>query len=424
MVAVVTQGDEIRWARGFGNASTGQPMAERSRVEIASLTKSMTAVGVGTLLYDANISVGTRIHELLPELGMADKRYDSITVRQLLNHTSGLTDAAAGYYAAMNDGVSSVREHVARLAGKSLERQPGATFRYANINYILLGRLIEVLSGQPVDRYLQDHVFEEHGLTDTVLDGRDAPDGFNSVFGKWVARTDTSNPMASDPAGGAVTTAEDLGRWLIANNGAGPTPVSPQVRQIVQTTSVNSGSYAGGWDMRSTASYEHSGNRYTYSSYMVRNEAQGWGVAVVVNGASMIDPAYAIAEAIAAVIDPSRPQPGSTPSAVSADRWAALVVVASALATAVLLLRSPRWARRRGRVGKALGLAWPSCVVFAALCAPLLAGILMNGIDMEWMMLTYYSLTPLLVVIAMGAMAALVVGARTWALWKVVHRHD
>lgn len=415
MVAVVVHEDDVLWSGGRGTDSTGEPMGPESVVAVASVTKSFTATAVVQHAQSAGIDLDSPVSTWLPEFTMADDRYRSITIRQLLTHTSGLTDAGVGYYRTVNQGAASSAEHVAALAPHGLSSRPGERFAYANINYVLLGRLLEARTGRPVAEHLRTNLLEPHGLKYTVLDRAAAPDGFNSVFGRWVPREDTSQAMRQDPAGGIFTTADDLGRWLIASNGRGPTPVPKTVRDVLLTTVPAAPDAGAGWMREDRPGWwGHGGNRYTYSAYAMRNPTTGWAVAVVVNGASMNDPAYDMAQQLAATGEGG---PGPTvPSAVRLDRWALAATVGWVACCGLLCVGARRWARRRSRARRSLGLLWPAVLVMVVVLTPQWAGLLVGGIQLTWPMLSYYSLTPLLTVLAGGAGAACVLTSRVWAL--------
>lgn len=149
MVAVVVHNDRIVWSGGVGVASDGTAMSADSVVQVASLTKSFTATAVLELVVDGRILLDDSVTAQLPELALDDRRADQITVRQLLNHTSGLTDADTHFFRAINDGAATPHDVVAALSRQRLTTQPGTAFRYANMNYVLAGRLVEVVTGHP-----------------------------------------------------------------------------------------------------------------------------------------------------------------------------------------------------------------------------------------------------------------------------------
>lgn len=419
MVAVVVHRDRVVWAGGEGTATGGSAMTADSAVQVASLTKSFTAVAVLQLAESGRIRLDGSVTEQLDELRMGDPRSARITVRQLLDHTSGLTDADTHYYRMINRGASSPRALVAGLDGQRLTTDPGTRHRYANINYVLAGRLVEVASGMAFPDQLHAEVLVPLGLRETTLDAAAAPAGHNSVFGRWFGRRDTSSALRNDPAGGLVTTADDLGRWLIASNGEGLRPLSTGVRSQLVRTSPASGTYGAGWARDDTLPgwWNHGGNRYTYSAAMLRQPVTGWGVAVVVNGASMSDPAYAAALDLASFVEGGGARV-TVPSAVAPDRWALVVVLVGAGLATRGLLHAPHWARRRRGhpLRTVLGLLWLMPPIVLALLLPAVASLLVGGIDMSWSMLTYYSLTPVVAVLALAVGSAAVIVGRVVAL--------
>jgi len=416
MVAVVTHGDRIVWSGGFGTASDGSRMTSEAVVQVGSLTKSLTATTVLQLAEAGRVDLDASLAAQLPESSLDDR----ITVRQLLNHTSGLTDADTHYWHTIDEGARTTEEVTATLRGAETTTEPGTRHRYANVNYVLAGRLVEVVTGRPFAQVVQSDVLTPHEMRSSRLDRDGAPAGSNSVFGTWVAREDASTALDDDPTGSLVTTADDLGRWLIATNGAGTHPLSPFVRAGLQHTTTASGSYGAGWaqDGDLAGWWGHSGNRYTYSAAMLREPVEGWGVAVVVNGASMSDPAYPIAQDLAALVSGAAPM--AVPDALLVDRWSAAAAGIGLLAGVVGVVRARRWAgRRRGRpLLTVLGLVWLVPPVLLATLAPQLASFLLGGIDLTWGMLTYYSLTPLVALLAMGAVSAAVLLRRSWFLLR------
>jgi CubicO group peptidase (beta-lactamase class C family) len=417
MVAVVVHHDRIVWSGGAGVASDGAAMTADSPVQGASLTKSFTATAVLGLVEDGDIQLDGTLASQLSEFIMADPRAGQVTVRQLLNHTSGLSDAGVHFYRAINDRAATPRDAVAALGKERLTTEPGTAYRYANINYLLAGRLVEVVTGRPFQDHLREQVFAPLGLRHTTLDWDAAPKGHSSVFGAWIGRRDTSSELRHDPAGALVTTANDLGRWLIASNGNGPTPLSASVRSQLEATTPASGSYGAGWAKDDLDGWwGHAGNRYTYSAYMGRNPSDGWGVAVVVNGASMSDPAYAVAQDLTSLVTDG--DPVAVPSAIAWDRWAQLVAATAVVLGSIGVARARRWARRRSGhpVRIVLSLVWLLPPIALALLLPPAAGELVGGIDMSWPMLTYYSLTPLLTVLTIALACAVVLVCRLVAL--------
>jgi CubicO group peptidase (beta-lactamase class C family) len=171
----------------------GRPLREDSIFRIASMTKPITSTAVMLLVEEGKLSLEDPISKYLPEwrsprvLGAPDASspggYQTmpaktpITVRHLLTHTSGLTyrffgDQLAPFYAraGVTDGFEhtpkTLAEQSAALASVPLKHEPGAAFTYG-LSTDMLGRLIEQVSGKPLDQFLQERLFQPLGMKDT-----------------------------------------------------------------------------------------------------------------------------------------------------------------------------------------------------------------------------------------------------------------
>jgi CubicO group peptidase (beta-lactamase class C family) len=120
----VTRGDRVLTVRGYGHDSTDAPVTGDSLFRIASLSKSFTALAVMQLVDADLLHLDDRLQEHLPEFHMADRRADQVTVRELLDHTSGITDAVVPELS--RDQPSSPREATTSLRG-SPRHGSGAT---------------------------------------------------------------------------------------------------------------------------------------------------------------------------------------------------------------------------------------------------------------------------------------------------------
>jgi CubicO group peptidase (beta-lactamase class C family) len=112
---------------------------------------------------------------------MADERADRITVRQLLNQTSGLSDTTVNIDATQS--ATSLAGSVATLSTGRPAADPGARFEYCNVNYDVATRLVEVVSDQSFEDYLTRNVFEPLRMTDSAASDRAVhpSDGYNSL---------------------------------------------------------------------------------------------------------------------------------------------------------------------------------------------------------------------------------------------------
>lgn len=399
---VVTRGDSVVHATGAGRDSHGAAITADSPMRVASLSKSITAAAVMVLVEEGRVALDAPVVEQLPEFRMADARAERITVRHLLNQTSGLSDRTVDI--AATDGARSLRDYVATLRTGKLGPEPGSRWAYCNVNYDIAARLVEVASGRSFGDFLRERIFGPLGM---AASGTDAdlpapPDGFNSLYGQWVSRPDLLG-FRGGGAGSVITTAADMGRWLISNIGNDPRLVSAQGRSTMHTPVLHR--YGMGWGTEEEGDLlVHSGNLFTYNAAQAIDPDTGYGFAVMTNSAGLTDDTYPIMLGLAAMSRGETPEiPGGT------RQWteiALAVTTVAALGLGVLgAIRARRWAfARLGKSGWWTGARLLPATIVVLLFAgfPAVISIVMGGRAVTWAQLTYYPPLP----IAVGAVAA------------------
>ncbi|GAB5528105.1 MAG: serine hydrolase domain-containing protein [Roseivirga sp.] len=158
------QGLETQMASGTGDLAGTRPLNSSSRFRIASITKLFTAVLVMQLVDEGKMTLDSTIDELLAGLSIANA--GKITVRNLLQHTSGLRNEAKTSYMAYN----SPDKLIERFATKKALFKPGKDLNYNNIDYIILGKIIEQLTGKSFSENLQERIIDKLNLKDTGID--------------------------------------------------------------------------------------------------------------------------------------------------------------------------------------------------------------------------------------------------------------
>ncbi|WP_260744515.1 serine hydrolase [Mycobacterium sp. SMC-2] len=151
-----------------GSPAPAEPMTEDTIFDLASLTKILaTATAVMQLYEQGKVQFDDPVQRYLPDFNPAnDPPRAKVTVRTLLTHTSGLPgDVNLGDPWGLEGAVPA--EGIHRALTTPLESGPGQGFRYSDINFILLGALVERVTGDTLDVYVQRHVFEPLGLQDT-----------------------------------------------------------------------------------------------------------------------------------------------------------------------------------------------------------------------------------------------------------------
>jgi CubicO group peptidase (beta-lactamase class C family) len=227
LAVVIVRGEQVVYEKGFGITSLDDPtpVSHRTVFDLASVSKSFTALGVLLLRDDGLIELDSPLSLYLPDFHLDDRQLsDKITVRHLLNQTSGLPAVSTEPLAFYN-GIDAMEEMVAALGDIKLDINPGGAFEYANLNYALLGALIEEVSGQTFEDYMQQRVFSPLGLTNTTLYPDEAAsgeraDGHQLLFGQVITKN-TPIYRSASPAGWVMSSAEDMGRWLLLHLNSG-----------------------------------------------------------------------------------------------------------------------------------------------------------------------------------------------------------
>ena len=214
----IVRGSEVVHARGFGSADgSGRPVTVDTPFVLGSVTKSFTALAVMQLVDAGKVSLEAPVAQYVPELRLADGAERRITVRQLLNQTSGIPGLAGGrLLRSVGDG--TLEDAARELEGTELSAPPGTRFEYANGNYVLLGLVIERASGESYGDYVQRHIFAPLGMRNSFasLEAAKAAGlavGHRYWFGFPVAHGPTS-PDAVRPAGYLMSSAADMARYL------------------------------------------------------------------------------------------------------------------------------------------------------------------------------------------------------------------
>lgn len=215
MTIAVSRDGKIVHERGYGLAdlAAGRDAAPDTVYEIGSITKEFTAAAVIRLAEAGRLGLDDGIGAHFPELGEVAA---GVTVRHLLGHSSGLF---SGRHVEDFSAESDPGSVVAALAARPREFEPGTRYRYNNNGYILLGLLIEKLSGERWADHLEREFFaplglESTGVCDPGADARAATGYDHPVRGPAIPRpAERHHPSASYSAGALCSTAGDLLRW-------------------------------------------------------------------------------------------------------------------------------------------------------------------------------------------------------------------
>ncbi|GAA2358636.1 serine hydrolase [Catellatospora methionotrophica] len=422
IVVAITQGDRVLYTGGHGHDSSGAAVTATTPMPIASLSKSFTALAVMQLAEQGRVELDAPVTRYVTDLRTADPRGARITVRHLLEQTSGITDRTLPEKSLPQPG--DLAAAVRRVAAATLAAEPGSAYAYTNTNYHLAARLVEVVSGQPFDGYLADRVFAPLGMrsaTSVDRTPRDLPgqvrEGYRYLYGMTFPAAEPDRFVAGSD--GVIASAADLAQWLIMQHGGGVAPGGARLLSTAGITATHTPSapgrtYAMGWQRDADGRVRHNGVWFTYTASQLLLPS-GYGIAVVGNSGIGLgnEGTDQLADALADLVTGGSPQPPAPVRLIADLVLAALTLLSVALGVRNLR-RGGAWARRFAAAAPwrpALRLAprLAPAVLLAAL--PDLLGLLVGGgRDLTYGQLTYYSL-PLVLWTATAAGMNLAVAA-------------
>ena len=334
-------------ARGQADLEHAAPLTPATILETGSLAKQFTAAAIVLLAQDGKLSLDDDIRRFLPE---TPDYGTPVTIRHLLNHTSGLREQWS--LLALTGNGPGVQAHtnamILDLASrqKSLNFTPGAEFLYTNTNYALAAIIVERASGTSLQAFTRQRLFEPLGMGHTQWreDFRTVVPGRASAYAPDDAGFVANMPFTSVYGnGGLLTTVGDLLLWNAFLDRPTTLPGGPALVAALQTPGrLSSGApleYALGLEItrdHGRRLVAHSGSTAGYKSWLGRYPDEGISIALMCNNGG-VDP-VALGEKIAAQ---ALLAAGRAPTAVSAPKAIAAVQAPKDLTPYQGLFRDP-----------------------------------------------------------------------------------
>lgn len=210
------------FAQAYGMADREKKTSNtlKTRFRLGSMNKMFTAVATLQLAQSGKLDLTAPFGKYLtdyPNKELASK----VTIEQLLSHTGGTGDIFGPEFARRRLELKTLQDYVSLYGERAGQFEPGSRWQYSNYGFLLLGVLIEKVSGQSYYDYVRDHIFKPAGMTATASDPEDQVVTDRSIgymrseAGAWTANTDTL-PYRGTSAGGGYSTVEDLLRFATA----------------------------------------------------------------------------------------------------------------------------------------------------------------------------------------------------------------
>jgi CubicO group peptidase (beta-lactamase class C family) len=283
--AIVTDGKVTTvGARGVVRMGGTQAVTPDTPFIIGSISKSFTALAVMQLVEAGQVDLDTAVAHYLAKF--SGQPAGAITIRQLLSHTSGFSTFQGNQTDPDDDALARA---VDRLAEVTPAYAPEAKWEYSNANYQILGRVIEVVSGQTYQRYITTHILEPVGMTHSFVADGEIHDAMATGHLPWFNTKrplgENKTDLATAPQGGIVASASDLARYLIMMmNGRDDILSATGKAAMMRPASTASPFYGFGWFLDSTdGTVSHSGNSPGCETLAIMIPAKQQAVVVLVN---------------------------------------------------------------------------------------------------------------------------------------------
>ncbi|MGB5935824.1 MAG: serine hydrolase domain-containing protein [Ornithinimicrobium sp.] len=303
--AVVVAGNGQVEARGVGSAGDGSDVDPDTPFVLGSTSKSFTALAVMQLVDSGTVDLEDAVTGYVPELDLAaGEPVEDITVRHLLQHTSGLSDRSAGPVVG-SAAEGTPLDAVSELRGATLISPPGKQWHYANVNYVLAGLIVERASGVSYSDYIHHWIFSPLNMDHSYVSADAArADSLSQGHQYWFGLPVSAEPRQPDAmlaAGYLISTPTDIGRYLnmYLSEGLGPDGrriVSPEGLRTMLTPGPEA--RLGTWAQGTTSHYAmgwfvggpwspgapfHPGNSPDSSSMIALFPDRGVAVATLLN---------------------------------------------------------------------------------------------------------------------------------------------
>ena len=407
----IVKDDQAVYVKGYGQADpAGHPVTPQTPFVIGSITKPITALAVMQLVEAGQVELDAPVQRYLPWFRVADPQAAAqITVRELLTMTSGISgNGALATFTWTDQDDGALDRHVRYLAQVGLNHPPGQAVEYSNGNYTTLGAIVQAVSGQSYEDYVRQHILAPLDMRHTFLSQDDAlahgmATGYMWWFGIPVATTVPYN-RGELPAGFIISSAEDMGHFLIAQMNGGRyqdrSVLSPAGIAFMHTEPAPN-TYAMGWEtaqLNGRTLINHDGGLPTFQASVFFAPEARVGVFVAANAFDAVDALSSpsgrstlvgsttrgMAASVLAMAS-DQPLPDQGPGLGLLTLVFDLVLVALTGALVVALARLPGRYRRLARHGvdrwpdllrrtgliAGLHLVWPAVVLYLALAVPL-----------------------------------------------------
>ncbi len=279
------EGHGVMRAGGAGAVTPDTPFST------GSISKSFTALAVMQLVEAGEVDLDSEVSHYLEDF--SGRPAGAVTVRQLLSHTSGFsTGQGNASHTGPTGGSDALARRVAQLADVQPAAEPGQRWEYSNTNYQILGRVVEVRSGQSYRDYITANILKPVGMDhSSVADGEihhSMATGHRPWFGMKRPLAENVTDLVTAPQGGIIASSRDLARYMgMMMNGEDDVLSAEGKALMMQPASTRSPSYGFGWYLDpENRSVWHAGSTPGFETLLTMIPDRSDGAVVLVNAGS------------------------------------------------------------------------------------------------------------------------------------------
>jgi len=291
----LVKNDSIIYTKGYGvkRIGTDNLVSKNSIFHTASISKLFTAMAVMQLVDKEIIALNDRLINVLPELEFSDEEAKNITIKNLLDHTSGLPDINDYQWENNNQSENGLKKYILGLNLK-VSSAPSSEYNYSNLGYDILGYVVEKKSGTVFEDYIKDNILDPSGMDNSdfryfkISDSlKTSPHSKRWITKQIYSRNTYPYTREHSPSSTLNSSSRDLGKWMVyflrmINNES-----SPSMYNSMLEPSFESNSHMGlGFQLFDFKSYKaagHFGGDKGFRSFLMIIPGKNLGLVVLGN---------------------------------------------------------------------------------------------------------------------------------------------
>lgn len=276
-------------AVGYFDRAEKKPLDKDAQFRLGSLNKMFTSIGILILVEEGKVDLDETISTYLPNFKNKSIS-ESVTVHHLLSHTGGTGDIFGPLFDQNRLSLKNHYDYVRLFEDRKATVPPGNTCQYSNFGFILLGKIIENVSGQDYYEFLKENLFNKLDMNATGFEpeelvSKNLTKGYMRVGDKWVNNKDTL-PWRGTAAGGAYSTTADLFKFAVALQNE--KIISKEILNLATTKHIAMGDAGYGYGFgifgeKESFFYGHNGGAPGMSSWLSIYPNSGYIVIVLSN---------------------------------------------------------------------------------------------------------------------------------------------